>query len=113
MADALDGYLDDRNGKVVDLERLELCARHLKRRIGWMRSRRSGRATARAMRGRTRDGVGPGTIRKELITLRSALRWALGERWVDALPAVPPPGKPAPRKRWLTRSEAAALEAAA
>ena len=114
VADALEGYLIDRNGKVVDLERLELCARHLKRRLGWLTIEELRPSHSRTYaEARTRDGVGPATVRKELLTLRTALRWALGERWVDALPAVPAPGKPAPRERWLTRAEAAALEAAA
>jgi integrase len=114
VAQILVAYLADREGKVVDHARLDLCARHLTNRLGWLHAdalRPSHSRTYAAAR--EGDGVAPGTIRKELITLRSALRWALAERWIDAVPGVPAPPKPRPRERWLTREEAAALQAAA
>ena len=114
VGQVLDGYLEDRTGKVVDWARLDLCARHLKRRMGWLAAEDLRPSHSRTYASaRAKDGVGDGTIRKELITLRSALRWAAAERWIDALPGVPAPPKPRPRERWLTREEAAALQEAA
>lgn len=106
----LDGYLQDRNGAVVDYARLELCARHLKRHIGWMRadeirpSHSKSYATARR-----KEGVQDGTIAKELRTLRAGLRWGAGERWIRVPPKISIPAATPPRSRWLTRSEAACL----
>ena len=114
VASALDGYLAGRLGAVVDHERLVHCARHLKRRMGWLTldellpSHSRTYATARAQ-----DGAGPGTIGRELRALRTALAWAKGEKLVAQLPDVPIPVPPAPRERWLTREDAATLIAAA
>jgi integrase len=110
----LDGYLQDRHGAVVDYARLELCARHLKRHMGWMLADeiRPSHSKSYAI-ARRKEGVQDGTIAKELRTLRAACRWAAGERWVPAVPRVTPPSSPAPRSRWLTRAEAMALHRSA
>jgi len=51
-----------------------------------------------------------GTVLRELGTLRAALHWAKREKWITAAPDFRMPVKqPAPRDRWLTREEAAAL----
>jgi integrase len=106
----VDGYLASREGVVVDYARLELTARHIKAKLGWLDAdtlRPSHTVTyARQRRG---EGRGDGTIRRELTTLRAALRWALGERMIAGAPAVRLPPRPAPRDRWLTRNEADAL----
>jgi integrase len=113
LAAALDGYLADRHGRVVDYPRLELCARHLTRRLGWLTLEELRPSHSRSYAAaRAREGISDGTIRRELLCLRSALRWAANERWLDLLPGVPAPPKPAPRDRWLAREEASALEAA-
>jgi len=52
----------------------------------------------------------PGTVLRELGTLRAALHWAKREKWITTAPDFRMPVKqPAPRDRWLTREEAAAL----
>jgi integrase len=50
-----------------------------------------------------------GTVRRELGTLRAAIKYAHGEGRLTHVPAVHLPAKPEGRDRWLTRSEAAAL----
>jgi len=58
--------------------------------------------------GRAR-GKSDGTIRRELTVLRAALNYAVGEGRLTYAPVVHLPPPPAPRTRWLTRAEAAAL----
>ncbi|WP_428492136.1 tyrosine-type recombinase/integrase [Rhodopila sp.] len=47
-----------------------------------------------------------GTIIRELLTLRAALKWAQREKWIDHIPHIEAPRQPPPRDRWLTRDEA-------
>lgn len=55
-------------------------------------------------------GRQPGTIIRELGTLRAALHWAEREKWIRAaLEFRMPVKQPPPRGRWLTREEAGAL----
>lgn len=116
VASILDGYLHDRKGRVVDFERIELCAKHLKQHVGWLtiqdlRPRHSTIYTAQR-RGSV-PTLSDGTIGRELRTLRAALHWAYGERLVGQIPKVLIPPGPNPRDRWLTREEAERLIAAA
>lgn len=109
----VDGYLASRKDAVVDYARIELTAKHIKAKLGWLDAdtlRPSHSVTyANQRRG---EGRGDGTIRRELTTLRAALHWAQGERMIAAAPAVRLPPRPAPRDRWLTREEADKLLAA-
>ncbi len=58
-------------------------------------------------------GVGVGTVRRELGTLRAALRHCEREGYLTAAPAVWLPPRPPGKDRWLTRDEAARLVKAA
>jgi len=51
----------------------------------------------------------PGTVRRELGTLRAALRYCQTEGYITNAPAIWLPEKPAPKERWLTREEVAKL----
>ncbi len=51
----------------------------------------------------------PGTIRKELGTLKAAMNWCRRKGHLVNPPEVYLPPKPEPNERWLTRSEAARL----
>ena len=53
--------------------------------------------------------VAVGTIRKELGTLAAAVNYCAEEGYLINPPKVHLPAKPAPKDRWLTRSEAARL----
>lgn len=55
----------------------------------------------------------PGTVRRELTTLRAALNFAYQEGRLTRVPFVQLPEKPDGKDRWLTRSEAARLLSAA
>lgn len=58
---------------------------------------------------RNRRRRAPGTIRRELGTLRAALNFAVEEKRLTVAPTVALPDKPEGKDRWLTRSEAAKL----
>ena len=58
-------------------------------------------------------GVKPGTVRRELGVLAAALAYCHSEGHLTAAPKVKLPAMPAPRDRWLTRDEVAALLRAA
>jgi len=51
----------------------------------------------------------PGTVRRELGTLRAALRYCQTEGYITSAPVIWLPEKPGPRERWLTRDEMAKL----
>lgn len=107
----LTGYLADRRGHVEDYSRLEYCAAHIRRHVGGLTG---GSLPSRVYwERRHRDGVAPGTIAREGITLRAALHWAKKEGWIKEAPHVALPPKTAPRERFLTREEADKLLAAA
>lgn len=58
-------------------------------------------------------GVSDGTIRRELGVLNAALQFCASEGHLIAAPSVKMPPPPAPKDRWLTRTEAAWLLKAA
>ena len=58
-------------------------------------------------------GVKPGTVRRELGVLQAACNHAFAEGYLLTPVKVPLPPAPAPRDRWLTRDEVAALLRAA
>ena len=62
---------------------------------------------------RRKKPIQDGTILRELVTLRAALRWAKNEKWISETPYIEVPSQPAPRDRWLTRDEADRLLASA
>lgn len=71
-------------------------------------------ATCREYIARRAVSVRPGTIRRELDTLSSAIgHWHREHGPLTSVPKVTMPDKPPPRDRWLTRSEAALLLAGA
>ncbi|MBW7849693.1 MAG: site-specific integrase [Rhodospirillales bacterium] len=56
----------------------------------------------------------PGSLREELLELRTALRWGFRAGWVDREPPrIDVPAKRPPRERWLSREEVNRLMAAA
>ena len=64
--------------------------------------------------GKRKKYVRPGTVRRELAVLQSAIKhWHKEYGPLDAIPVLTMPKASAPRSRWLTREEAAALLAGA
>ena len=111
VADALDIYANERAPHVKDSARIADCIRALVPILGPLPlSAITGEVCRRY--GTARDRA-PGTIRKELGTLRAAIRHCHVEGYITSAPGVRLPAKPAPRDRWLTRDEAAKLVRAA
>ncbi len=120
MNTIIDGYLADRQPVVRAYPTLVAAAKPLRRHLGdpeldhltkerirfYMSRRRAeghmvGPADARRKK-LTQDG----TIIRELVMLRSALKLAVQEKWISSAPHIETPHQPAPRDRWLTREEA-------
>jgi integrase len=127
VADVLSGYLADRKPVVRAYETLEVAAKALRRHLGDLQPDHLTKERIRFYgRQRKAEGhlVGPtgdkrrkptsdGTIIRELVTLRAALKWAQHERWISVVPHIEVPSAPPARDRWLTREEADRLLAAA
>jgi len=127
ISQILDGYLADRKGHVAAYATLAACAAALRRHLGelqpdhltkersrfYRRRRRTEGHLVGSPENRITKPVRDGTIIRELVTLRAALRWAVRERWIAAAPYVELPPAPPARDRWLTREEADRLLAGA
>lgn len=110
----LDGYLADRLGRVAAHATLRYAAAALRAELADLTPQhltvervRHYAATRRAA------GRRDGTVIREIVTLRAALRWAQKANWIDAVPHVEAPPAPLARDRWLTKQEADRLAAAA
>lgn len=120
IGEILDGYLADRKDRVAAFATLEYAAAALKRHLADLIPDHLTRERARSYAGhRKREGymvgraewrkkkpVSAGTVIREIVTLRAALKWAVTEKWIASAPAVEAPAAPKGRERWLTRSEA-------
>jgi hypothetical protein len=99
---------------------LEVVAKNLRRPIGDLQPDHLTKERVRFYRRqRQAEGhwVGPrqarrgkptsdGTLIRELVTLRAALRWAHDVKWIVNLPSIDVPSSPPACDRWLTREEA-------
>jgi integrase len=128
VGEILDGYLEDRKPVVRAYDTLEVVTKPLKRHLGDLQPDHLTKERVRSYHSLRRTeghSVGPrhakrqkptsdGTIIRELVTLRAALRWALRAKWIKGeLPHIETPSHPPPRDRWLTREEADRLLASA
>jgi hypothetical protein len=116
----IDGYLADRQPVVRAYPTLVAAAKPLRRHLGDLEPDHLTKERIRFYMSRRRaEGhmVGPadarrkkptqdGTIIRELVMLRSALKLAVQEKWISSAPHIETPHQPAPRDRWLTREEA-------
>lgn len=107
VSEILDGYLANRKPIVQSYARLEFAAAALKRHVGNLQPHMLSRGMYRERR--QKEGVGDGTMRREVGVLRAALAWAVRERWIDRAPYIDSPPSPPPRERWLTREEVETL----
>jgi integrase len=124
----LDAYEKDRTrpreeGGVASPQGIQFAVKALKRHLADLEPDHLSREQSRAyVRKRRAEGyeVGPaearrtkpvsdGTILKELNTLRAALNWAVGAKWLTSAPQVEGIAAPPARDRWLRRGEAARL----
>jgi integrase len=123
VSEILDGYLADKRQTVRSPQTLEYCAKALKRHLGDLQPDHLTKERARfyvsrrkaegyevgPQHDRRRKPVQDGTILRELLTLRAAIRWAVKEKWPVEEPYIPAPRQPTPRTRWLTKEEARRL----
>lgn len=107
VAEVLDLYATERAPHVRDPARIADCIAALVPIMGPLPlSAITGEVCRRY--GKARN-CAPGTVRKELGTLAAAINHCHAEGYVTSAPRVRLPAKPAPRDRWLTRDEVAAL----
>lgn len=120
ISDILAGYIKDRTGRVKNIASIQYACAALNEHIGDLTpdhittqvSRKyAQKRREQGRRGATGHGkpLSDGTIIKEIVTLRAALRWAVNERWIQAAPKVEAPTAPHAKERWLTRAEAKRL----
>ncbi|WP_323768171.1 site-specific integrase [Antarctobacter sp.] len=71
--------------------------------------RRYAKSRVRRFKDGTTSPIAPGTVRRELSALQSAINYCHKEGYLTATTTVTLPQKPSARDRWLTRDEAAKL----
>lgn len=108
-------YEQERTGKVRSIGGILDAGKHIKSGLGFLepshltRGVIDGYARRRLAQkiSRSGDNYSPGTIIKEIVFLRAALRLAEAEKWIDRAPIIHMPVKaPPPRDKWLTKAEA-------
>lgn len=104
IAEILDGYIADRTGHVEDIGRINYARRPIVRHIGALTPVQLSRRAY--WDHRRRESVADGTITREIIVLRAALKWAYREKWISSEVSIAAPPKGHGRERWLTREEA-------
>ncbi len=123
VGDVLDGYWQDHSqrpvspGHIYTINTLKTLLAALpvdllnKERVrNYLATRRAaGPANASTKYQKTVKPLADSTLRREMVTLRAALRWAEREGWITEVPHVEAPSAGQPRDRWLTRDEAARL----
>jgi integrase len=116
----LDGYLADRKPVTAAYDTLEVAAKALRRHLGdlqpdhltkerirfYRRQRQVEGHMVGPVGNKRRKPTSDGTVLRELVTLRAALKWALHEKWIVGVPHIEVPPAPPARDRWLTRDEA-------
>ena len=121
LAQIIAAYLADKTPRVAAPETLRHACSALTRHLGELQPSHLTKERCRAYyRDRHKEGyqspgaksrkpVSAGTVIRELVTLRAALRWGIMEKWITAEPYVEMPPTPPARDRWLTRQESIRL----
>lgn len=121
----LAGYVEDRRPRVRSIASIEYASAALNSHLGDLKPEHLTRQVcrkyadqrrsegARTPSRKTKKPLSNGTIIREIVTLRAALRWAVSEKWISEAPQIEAPPAPPPRERWLTRDEAKRLLAEA
>jgi len=106
----IDRYLTDRKGRVASHDTLVYHTRKVLEVFGHYQPRFVTKEAVRNyITGRRKDGLSDGTIIKQLKTFRAALSLAVREDVINKVPHIEVPSQPAPKSRWLSREEVAAL----
>ena len=110
IAEALAIYGEEHAPETADPKRIGDCINALVDYWGdRMCSDIKGTTCRRYVKHRIKLGRAESTARKELGTLKTALRYCHTEGYLTQVPGVWMPEKPDPKDRWLTREEAASL----
>ncbi|MBP2302775.1 tyrosine-type recombinase/integrase [Azospirillum picis] len=106
----LDDYIKSREGKIKAHERLGFAVARLRPHFGPLTIPMLSEGIYDAyVASRRRAGIKNGTIRKELVVLRTALNRAVNLRIIEAYPPIEMPRTPASKNRWMTHDEFDAL----
>lgn len=111
VAEALTVYAEQHAPTVKDPERILYAVEAMLPLVG--RLKVSDITAGMSRRYQRERNKAPGTVRRELGTLQAAVNFCHSEGYLTMAPKVKLPPKPAPRDRWLTRTEAARLVRAA
>ncbi len=108
-------YQNEHGDRVTSSEQIRCAIKHLSLHFGSMLPQRLGRTAVASYIDKRAVDAEPGTIRRELGTLKAALNHAVRERRLSPgdKPFIHMPDEPPSRDRWLTRAEAEALREAA
>lgn len=110
VAEIFEDYMSEHGSRVASQETLQFAIKRLSPVFGHLRPDQIDRAGCRSyIAERYEQGVAAGTIRRELVVLNAALRWA--DKQTPALIEMPP--APPPKSRHLTREQYRALREAA
>lgn len=111
LTDILAGYLRDRLPVVSSKLTLQNSCKQVEKVLGNLAPEHISQSTINGYaKTRASDGLLPGSIIRELVTLRAAMRWAVREKWIlrEAVFRMPV-AQPQPRDRYLSRDEIQAL----
>lgn len=112
MAHVWAAYEADRKGRRRGAH-LAQTGKNVLPNFGHLRPDQIGKTDCRAFIDRRRaEGRAEYTIRTEMSHLRDALAWAVKERLIPFAPQIERPSAPAPRERYLSRTEVSKLLAA-
>lgn len=110
VGELLDAYVLDRVPVVVQPQRIRDTVAHLSPVLGHLPlAQLTRRAVLDYTEGRLAEGVQPQTARRELVSLRAALRLAWRDGAIDRVPPIPMPPHSKRRERVLSREEIRAL----
>lgn len=114
VAQILAGYAEDHGKTLRGKDGLKYARVALERHLGVLLPVHLTPNTSKQYAvARAREGVGPGTVLREIGVLRAALGWAVAHRWLGARPVLPDPvQRPRSRERWMDKAEAQRLLAA-
>ncbi len=122
VSELLDRYRNEHGVKTRTLSSIDFQIKFLKPHFGKLQPAQitnkslEGYAKKRRTMGKRKgdkivnEPVSNGTIIREIGTLKAALRFAAGNRWIPPMPPLQcPVEQPLPRDRWLSRDEARKL----
>lgn len=103
----MDAYLADRKGNVIAYDSLKYASVPIKEHFGHAQPRQvTDLQVKQFIKKMEKLGRSNGNTIKQLVTLRSALSFAVRKDWIEKAPYIQLPPRPTPKDRWLTKEEA-------